>query len=216
MTAPKLDDTIARLVADMKPVRRVWSPARRSAIWISLLLALLATLLWRFGAMRGFAKEFTRATNAIELTAAVLTGVLALVAAFYMAMPDRSQRWVWLPVPTLAVWVATTSFGCAQAVAERGSAALYTHLGWPCFIFISVVSLPLGVALLLLLRRGAPIQPVRVAMLAGLGVAALAAAALHALHPLSVALSDIGMHAVAILGIVAVFGAVARPALDRM
>jgi hypothetical protein len=176
----------------------------------------LLAIIWRVGGMRGFAKEFTTVANSIELISAVLTGVLALVAAFHLSMPDRSPRWAWLPIPTLVTWVGATSFDCARMAVERGIGALFLSIGWPCFIFITVVSLPLGIALLLMLRRGAPIEPVRVAMLGGLGVSALAAAALHAFHPLHSGLGDIGMHVVAILGIVAAFGALARPALDRM
>ncbi|GIL41865.1 NrsF family protein [Roseiterribacter gracilis] len=211
-----VDQTIDRLVAEMRPVRRVWSPAKRSLVWIGLALTVMIGLIWRMGAMRGLAKEFTRATNTIELLAATATGVLALVAAFYLTMPDRSPRWAWLPVPTLVLWIGATCFACVQTAVDRGVAALFQKVGWPCFVFIAVVSIPLGIALLLVMRRGAPTEPVRTAMLGGLGVSALAAAALHAFHPFDGGLGDTGMHVVAILAIVAAFGALGRPALDRM
>jgi hypothetical protein len=216
MTEQQLDQTIAKLVAEMRPVRRIWSPSKRSAIWITLALAVLLAIIWRVGGMRGIAKEFTSVTNSIEIVSAVLTGVLALVAAFHLSMPDRSPRWAWLPIPTLVAWVGATCVGCIRMAVEHGVGVLFGNIGWPCFVFITVVSLPLGIALLLMLRRGAPIEPVRVAMLGGLGVSALAAAALHAFHPLHSGLGDISMHVVAILAIVAAFGAVARPTLDRM
>jgi hypothetical protein len=211
-----VDQTIARLVAEMRPVRRVWSPAKRSLVWIGLALTVLLGLIWRMGAMRGLLKEFSRATNMIELLAATATGVLALVAAFYMTMPDRSPRWAWLPVPSLVLWVGATGFACLRTAIDQGVGALFHNIGWPCFVFIAVVSLPLGIALLLVMRRGAPTDPVRAAMLGGLGVSALAAAALHAFHPFDGGLGDTGMHVVAILAIVAAFGALGRPALDRM
>ena len=48
--------------------------------------------------------------------------MLAAVAAFMVSLPDRSQRWLLLPVPTLVLWVGTVGYGClAGLLAERGA-----------------------------------------------------------------------------------------------
>ncbi|MDB5367884.1 MAG: hypothetical protein JWM77_3811 [Rhodospirillales bacterium] len=216
MTEEQVDQTISRLVADIRPVRRIAPPMRRFLLWTAAALAVLGTLIWRLGAMPRLAREFDQAVTGIELVAAFLTGVLALFAAFHLIMPDRSPRWAWLPMPTLAVWLGATLFACVDTGLEYGPAALFQGIGWFCFIFIAVVSLPLGLALLLALRRGAPVAPIRAAMLGGLGVSALAATALHAFHPFDGGIGDTGMHALAVVAIVAAFGALARPTLDRM
>jgi hypothetical protein len=216
MTEQEVERTIARLVADAKPVRRLGSPVRRSLIWTGMVLALLALAIWLTGAMPRLRDQFSNPTAAIELVAACLTGVLALFAAFHLIMPDRSPRWAWLPMPTLALWLGATLFECVQTGMQEGVAALFKGIGWHCFIFISVVSLPLGIALLVALRRGAPVAPVRAAMLGGLGVSALAATVLHAFHSFDGGIDDTAMHAVAIVAVVAAFGALGRPTLDRM
>ena len=39
--------------------------------------------------------------------AALLTGVLAAIAAFRVSLPEASRWWVMLPVPALVLWVST-------------------------------------------------------------------------------------------------------------
>jgi hypothetical protein len=208
----RVDHTIAQLIADARPVRRFGSPMRRSLAWLAAVLVLFALLVWGAGAGPVLAAEFQSATHAIEFLAALATGALALVAAFHLAMPDRAPRWVWLPIPTLALWVGTTLFACVEGSAD----ASFRGFGWHCFVFIVVVSLPLGVALVFALRRGAPLAPVRAGLVGGLAVASLAGALLHAFHPFDGGMGDTGMHAVAVVAVVSAFAALARSALDRL
>ncbi len=56
--------------------------------------------------------------------ASVATGVLAAVAAFLVALPDRSPRWALLPLPALAVWLASLGWGCFADLARMGPQAL--------------------------------------------------------------------------------------------
>jgi hypothetical protein len=66
----------------------------------------------------------------------------------------------------------------------------------------------LALSLIVLLRRAAPLAPVRVAAMGALGVAALAAAALQFFHPFEVIFMDLGVHlgavALVVLGAAAV------------
>jgi hypothetical protein len=63
---------------------------------------------------------------------------------------------------------------------------------------------------MLLLRRAAPLAPVRVAAVGGLGVAAIAACLLQFFHPFDVTLLDLSVHAVAIAIVIAVASLCAR------
>ena len=42
---------------------------------------------------------------AVEMAATFLTGVFAVIAAFYVSLPDRSRFWLALPLPPLLLRV---------------------------------------------------------------------------------------------------------------
>jgi hypothetical protein len=50
----------------------------------------------------------------LGMGAAFVTGLLAALASFEISLPDRSRWWMLLPVPALAVWVATLGYGCLE------------------------------------------------------------------------------------------------------
>ena len=47
----------------------------------------------------------------IELVGTVLTGIAAVIAAFELSMPDRPAQ-VWLPLPPLILWLASSGYNC--------------------------------------------------------------------------------------------------------
>ena len=64
-----------------------------------------------------------------------------------------------------------------------------------------------------LLARAAPIEAGRVALLAGLGMAALATFLLHFFHPFEVTAGDVAVHLGAVALVTGVMGALRRRAL---
>jgi uncharacterized membrane protein len=58
--------------------------------------------------------------------------------------------------------------------------------------------LPIGISLLLLLRRARPLTPTSVAAVGGLGAAGIAAFVLQFFHPFDVTFMDLAVHVVAI------------------
>jgi uncharacterized membrane protein len=66
------------------------------------------------------------------------------------------------------------------------------------------------------LSRAAPIDPLPVALLGGLGVAAIAAFLLQFFHPFAVTFVDLGIHLIAILLVVAVTGLLQRRAMPTV
>jgi hypothetical protein len=46
-----------------------------------------------------------------NVAAAIITGTFAALASFIASVPGRSRRWLLLPVPALAVWISTISYG---------------------------------------------------------------------------------------------------------
>jgi Negative regulator of sigma F len=137
------------------------------------------------------------------MAATFLTGIAAVVAAFYLSLPDRSRFWMLLPLPPLVLWLASSGYGCYENWIADGPQGWRLGRSSDCFIFILTMSIPVGVALYLALRRALPLDPLRVMAVGGLGVAALAAAALQFYHPFDVTVVDLAVHVTAVLIVVA-------------
>jgi hypothetical protein len=201
---PLLHDHLIRgLAADLKPVRRLSPPALRAALWLGA-VAVIALALAVYANDHAM---WDRITGAPDMWLAVLgstaTAVLAAIAAFELSLPDAPRGWAWLPLPGALLWLAASGFGCLRVwflpethVAEFGEAR-------DCLIFIVSLSVPLSALLLLMLRRGCPLQPGLTAAIGGLAVAAAAATLLNFFHPYDAAATDLSVHAVAVALVVA-------------
>lgn len=189
---------IERLVAEARPVRRLRPPTRRAALWLLAVAAIAGVAVLWFSDLAVFDRRMHDPKLALELTATLLTGIAAVIAAFHLSLPDRSAAWGLLPLPFLCVWIATSGYSCYRHWIGFGPDGWELGESAQCFRFILAVSVPLGVSLLLLLRRAAPLTPVRVAAVGGLGVAAIAAFLLQFFHPFDVTFMDLGVHLVAV------------------
>ena len=172
MTA-STDELIRRLASGTKPVRRLRPPVLRAALWLLACTVVAGILIIALADVGVFMRRTYEMRHAIELAATLATGILAIVAAFQLALPDRSAAWVWLPLPSLALWLATAGWGCVA----NWLAGIPSDLAesTECFQIMVAASVPLGVSVLVALYRARPLAPARVAAVAGLGVAALSA-----------------------------------------
>jgi hypothetical protein len=196
---------IAELSADARPARPLAPPARRSLATLAavaiagaaaiMLLSEPATLTARYAGREQM--------MALEMAAALATGVLAVTAAFFLAVPGGSRKWLWAPSLPLAAWLGLSSIGCWTDLVRRGGAGLKLGHSADCLLFILGASLALGVPIVWALARARPIDPVPVAAMAGLGIAALAAFLLQFFHPFAITFLDLGIHLAAILIVVA-------------
>ncbi|HEX7970037.1 MAG TPA: NrsF family protein [Stellaceae bacterium] len=206
---------IERLVAEARPVRRLRPPTRRAALWLLAVAAIAGTGILLFANLDVFARRIQDPKLALELTATLLTGIAAVMAAFHLSLPDRSPAWALLPLPFLAAWIATSGYSCYRHWISFGPGGWQLGESAQCFRFILAVSVPLGVSLLLLLRRAAPLTPVRVAAVGGLGVAAIAALLLQFFHPFDVTFIDLGVHVVAVALVVVAASLIERVSQRR-
>ncbi|WP_454739691.1 NrsF family protein [Cupriavidus necator] len=177
-------DLIDSLVADATPVRRLHRPVVRVACWLLLAALLLALVALVHGVRPDLALKLQQPVFVASVAAAIVTGILAAAAAFIASVPGRSRRWLLLPLPALAVWVGTIGYGCLTNWVEIGPEGMSPGETARCFATLVVVSTPLSIALMTMLRYVARLSPVPVAMCASLAVAAMAATSLSLIHPL--------------------------------
>jgi len=100
-------DLIEALAANLTPVRRLRPPVTRAACWLLLAALVLALLAVSQGIRPDLAQLLREPTFILGMSGALLTGVLAAVAAFMLSLPDRSRFCLLLPAPALVLWLST-------------------------------------------------------------------------------------------------------------
>jgi hypothetical protein len=208
----RTEDLIGQLAAELRPVRPMAAPLVQAALWLAGAVLAVGVAVALHGPRPDLTERLGMAQEVGQWLAAVATGVSAAIAAAMLARPDRSARWALLPVPFLLVWLASLGLGCLADMARMGDDALRPHLSLSCIRFITLLGVPLGAGLLLLLRHAGPVRPTPVLLLAGIASAALCSAGLSLFHHLDAALEVLLSHGVAI-GIVALLGRIAGRAL---
>jgi hypothetical protein len=203
---PELIDV---LVEQATPVRRLRPPLVRTCAWLlfaGIIVALLAAL---HGVRADLADCLHQPAFVVAQLAALATGILAAMAAFMISLPDRSRRWLMLPAPALAVWVSTIGYGCLADWVSIGPQGVQLGETLRCFATLLLTSVPLSLALLMMLRYAALLRARAVAMMAGLAVAAITATTLSLLHALDatamILLWNVGMVTL-IAGLAGTFG----------
>jgi len=181
----RTDDLIRQLANGLTPVRRVAPPWRATASWLLLVLLVIGAGVAVAGLRHDVADRLMLPEERINLAAALLTGVAAAIAAFQLALPDRSRGWALLPLPFAAAWLSGLGWGCLRDLAAHGTLALGTSFG--CMRFIIGFGLPLTVAMLWMTRHAGPIRPAPVAALGGLAAAAIGSVGLSLVHHLDAA-----------------------------
>ena len=205
-----MERLIERLAAEAAPVRRLPPPIQRAGLWLLSVAAVAGIAIAGFSDLSVFARRAEDPQLVFDMIATLVTGAAAVVAAFELSLPDRAPAWALLPLPPLAVWIVTSGYGCYRHWITFGPEGWELGESTHCFRFILSVSVPLGISLMLLLRRARPLAPVRVAAIGGLGVAAIAACLLQFFHPFDVTLLDLSVHVVAITIVISVASLWAR------
>ena len=175
-------ELIEALVERAPPVRRLRPPLVRAALWLGLAVLILALLAIAHGVRADLAERLGQPDFVLGTAAALATAVLAAIAAFLLMIPDRSRWWALLPAPALALWAATIGHQCLTDWVGVGPQGVRLGDTAGCFAIIVVASLPIAIALVVMLRSAALLNARGVAVTAGLAVAAITAAAHSLLH----------------------------------
>jgi hypothetical protein len=183
-------------------VRRLRAPALRAAAWCGFVLVVAAVL---YALLDGADRTAGFTNNAYvlpSLIGAILTAILAAVAAFQLSLPDRSPQWVWLPLPGLVLWAGFAGLGCLANLGEAttwGSSWVEVR---ECLTIIIGVSVPVSILMVVMLRRALPLAPTATALMGGLASAAAAGSVLIVVHPHNSTLLDLGVHVVCVAAVI--------------
>lgn len=174
-------DLIESLVARAEPVRRLRPPLARAAAWLLFAGLMLVLMVVIKGLRPDLGLSLRQPGFAIDLAAALATGILAAVAAFVVSLPDRSRLWLWLPVPALLVWIVNIGHSCLTAWVDIQPGM---HLGdeTGCVAALVMTGTPLALSLLIMLRHTALFNPTPVAIVGSLAVAGITASLLPLFH----------------------------------
>lgn len=213
MTQLNTEDLIGRLTAELTPVRRLRPPVLRALVFLAAVTVLSGWLIAHYANLDIFILRTSQPRVALDCAATLLTGIVAIVAAFYLSVPGRSPYWAWAPIPPFVLWLATSGLGCLQNGLSLHGTDGFVGESSHCFVFIVGASVPLAAGLFWLLRRARPIAPRPVAFTGALGVAALAAFLLQFFHPFDVTVIDLTLHLSAVGLVMALATLLRRPLL---
>jgi hypothetical protein len=195
---PAYDRLIQGLAADLKPVRRLPSPATRALLWLAFVAA-IALALATFADTAALKHRLMAEPDMwLAVTGSALTAVLAAFAAFKLSLPDTPRTWALLPLPAALLWIGASGMGCLRAWFVPDTHAADMTEARDCLMFILALSVPLSALLFAMLRQAYPLQPGLTAAVAGLATAAAAATLLNFFHPFDAAATDLAVHAFAV------------------
>jgi hypothetical protein len=208
---PETENLIGALSQDVRPVRPLDAPMARALRYLAFAAPCLLAFALYQGPSAVFLARLEQPEFLIPWIASVLTGVLATIAVFHLAVPG-TPRWLYLlPVPPLVVWLGSLGAGCLGELIAQGT----SHIGtsWHCMQVILLTSVPLGLVLGWMLRRAAPLAPIATGAWAALAVSAFASATLETFHSLDSATMILLWHGTAVLGVAAIGAVTGKRAL---
>ena len=180
----KTSDLIDALVESATPVRRLRPPVIRASLWLLFAALVLGLIAVTHGVRPDLSERLRQPVFVIGMFGALATGVLAAVAAFRISLPDGSRFWTLLPLPALGLWVSTIGYGCFTDWVSMGPDGVHFGEAVRCFATLLMTSVPLSIAMLVMLRHAALLRPLEVSIVGGLAVAAVTSFALSLFHDL--------------------------------
>ena len=175
-------ELIDSLVECATAVRRLRPPVARATLWLAFAGIVFVLIAVGHGVRTDLLARLDAPKFAATVGAALATGMLATIAAFMISLPDRSQWWLLLPVPALAMWFTTIGYGCFADWVSPGPEGIRFGEEVRCFALLVLTSVPLAIVLVAMLCYAALLRGGAVAVMGGLAVAAMTATALSLFH----------------------------------
>jgi hypothetical protein len=203
-------DLIRALSGNLTPVRRLRPPLVRALLWLMLAALVLGLLAVSQGVRPDLLSRLQDLAFAGCVAGSLATGVLAAITAFMVSLPDRSRLWLLLPLPALLLWFGNIGYQCLTQWIALDPSGITLGETARCFATLVLTSLPLSLAMVLMLRYAALLRPTAVALVGSLSVAAITATALSLFHVLDASLMVIMWNMGTALLIVSIGGALSR------
>jgi hypothetical protein len=203
------DLLIDRLAASATPVRPLAPAWRRAAGWLALGLPPLVAIVAVHGPVGGMDALFADTRLMVEQGAALATAITAAAAAFASTVPGTDRRWLFLPLAPFGIWLLALGKGCLDVWAG-GQLSLAADAD--CLSPMLLMAAVPAVAMMAMIRRGAPLVPRLTVFLGALATAAAVNFGLRFFHPGDATLTVLVWH----MGFAAIASALATFAGPRM
>ena len=189
---------VQRLQAEAAPVRRLWAPGARFGLWLAL-VAMVGGVVGLSGVRPDLAQQLHDPVYLLETALLTVAGLAAALLALQEAIPGRAARRLERIVPFGLVLVAAVLWFRHPM---RGDVAVsqFIATGLGCATStVGLAALP-WCALLIAVRRGAPLAPARAGALLGAAAFFMAALLMRARCPLDERLHLLVWHALPVAG----------------
>jgi hypothetical protein len=207
------DRLIQQLAADATPMRPLVGPWTRTGLWLALAIPYLALVVIVMSPRPDLAEQLADPRFQVEQVTAFVTAIFAAVAAFALTVPGRNRAICLLPMAPLAIWLASLGYGCLQDWQTLGPEGLRLRIDWDCLPAAALVGIMPAVAIVVMLRRGAPLFPRATLALGALAVGALAQAGMQIYHVGDISLMVLVWHFGSVALLAAVAGWIGRRVL---
>ena len=188
------------------PVRRLPPAWLRTIVWLVPGLVIVAIVVVAVKGVFDPRMMLADPRMVVEEAATLVTAITAALAAFQSTVPGASRRWFWVPAATLAVWLAAVGAGCIDDYVRLGMDGLTVSFDGGCMVPAVLIGIVPSVAIVAMLRRGAPLVPRLTLALAGLAVAALANFGLTLFHAGDVSIMVLTWHFGFVIALSAIAG----------
>jgi hypothetical protein len=171
---PSTDDLIRQLSSDLAPAPPLRRPFLRAAAWTTGAVIYVSLVVAWMTLAGETASWWNEVPFTLQQLAALATTLAAAAAAFAMTIPGHGRAALLAAVAAAGAWVGLVLTGCIQDWMAAGAAGIALRSDWPCVAGMLMTGVVPGLALAVMLRRGAPLVPRTTAALGGLAVASLA------------------------------------------
>ena len=210
---PRIHDAlVARLKADLTPVRPLRSPAVRLASWL-VLAGLVVAIAMKVGLRHDLALQLRRPLRLLELGTLLGAGTAAASAALSGAVPGRDgRRMGWL---ALGLGSLSAALIVSEAPGAAFSAASFVESGLRCAFCVTIFGLLPWAAMLTAVGRGAPLEGHATGAHAGAAAFVIGAVAVRVACPIDDPLHVLTWHMTPVVGWTALSAAVGSVWLMR-
>ena len=174
---------IQQLADSSKPLRLLYNPWARTGVWLAISLPSVFLVVLLVSPREDIFVKLGDGRFFLEQFAAIATSIASAIAAFASTIPGYNRKYLLLPILPFSVWLGTLGVGCLHDLSLGGVHGATLHADWFCIPGIIIAGAIPGLAIVVMLKRGAPLTPTLSIALAGLAAAGLGDFGLRLFHP---------------------------------